>query len=84
MKDLTDIFAIQFYEWMDDNYIRISDGWVKSRNIDESKRTIVTINIALEIFKKEMYKEDEIEYCNKYKWGDCECEGTCRRGLTRE
>lgn len=27
--------------------------------------------------------ENEIEYCNKYKWGDCECEGDCRRGLIK-
>jgi hypothetical protein len=23
--------------------------------------------------------EDDI-YCNKYKWGDCECKTICRRG----
>lgn len=28
------------------------------------------------------FMDDEKEYCNKYKWGDCDCkEGECRRGL---
>jgi hypothetical protein len=25
---------------------------------------------------------EEPEYCNKHKWGDCECTGICKRGLS--
>ncbi len=28
--------------------------------------------------------EKEIEYCPKWKWNDCECEGDCRRGLIKK
>ena len=24
---------------------------------------------------------EELEYCNKHKWSDCECVDACRRGL---
>lgn len=26
-------------------------------------------------------RSEEIEYCNKHKWNDCECIIECRRGL---
>ena len=52
---IAETFALRFYEWMDDNYIRVFDGWVKKKDIEESKRVTILITVALEIFKKEMY-----------------------------
>lgn len=46
-------FAIGFYNWMQDNYFQIGDGFVKDLQIDQTKRTIITTEKALEIYKKE-------------------------------
>ena len=36
-------------------------------------------NLVLCLF--ESIQLNEIPYCNKYKWQDCECTDKCRRGL---
>lgn len=48
---IADQHAMSFYSWMEDNYFQVSDGFVKDRNIDESKRIIITIEKALELYK---------------------------------
>lgn len=53
---IADKHSIAFYNWMQDNYFQVSDGFVKDRNIDESKRTIITIEKAMDIYKKEINK----------------------------
>ncbi len=53
VKQLNDDYAIEFYNFMEDNYYQVADGFVKDLNIDESKRVTITTEKALEIFKKE-------------------------------
>jgi hypothetical protein len=50
---IADKHAISFYNWMQDNYFQVADGFVKDRNIDESKRIIITIENAMSTYKKE-------------------------------
>jgi len=44
--------AIGFYNWMQDNYYQVGDGFVSDLNIDESKRVIITIEKAFGIYKE--------------------------------
>jgi hypothetical protein len=52
-QKIADDYAIEFYNFMEDNYYQVADGFVKDLNIDESKRVTITTEKALEIFKKE-------------------------------
>ncbi len=56
----------------------INKGWVFYGEFS----TDVAVKAVMEL----LYggeETEEIEYCPKWKWGDCECEGDCRRGLTK-
>lgn len=64
---------------------------------EETKQTLIEVNKALDILRnhtsdnEEEYDcdilslvkslDEEDEFCPKYKWGDCECKGECKRGL---
>ncbi len=70
--------AIKFAIWLrDEDTIEIADKWFGYS--DEDMFDYFCSNFL----PAENKIEDEIEYCNKYKWGDCECKGDCRRGLTK-
>ncbi len=42
-----------------------------------SKRGDLDVDISTLLVKR----VEPVEQCNKSKWGDCECEKECRRGL---
>lgn len=50
---IADRHALLFYNWMQDNYFQVGDGFVKDLNMDEAKRVIITTEKAMEIYKKE-------------------------------
>ena len=54
----------------------INKGWVFYGEFS----TAVAVKAMMELLNIE---KGEIEYCPKWKWGDCECKGDCRRGLTK-
>lgn len=49
--------------------------------ITEGERTDMLERAREIINKHSMDKPKKVEYCNKYKWQDCECKDECRRGL---
>ena len=38
---------------------------------------------AIDNLEQELFNLDD-DYCNKHKWGDCECTNECKRGLKME
>jgi hypothetical protein len=53
LEKIADKHAIGFYNWMQDNYFQIGDGFLEDRNMDKSKRVIITTEKAMLIYKKE-------------------------------
>jgi hypothetical protein len=53
IENVSDRQAIDFYNFMQDNYTQVADGFVKDLNIDKSKRIIITTEQALNIFKNQ-------------------------------
>jgi hypothetical protein len=47
-------YAISFYNWMQDNYTQVSDGFVKCLSIDKTKGVVRTIESAMELYTKEI------------------------------
>jgi hypothetical protein len=52
-EKIAEHFSITFYNWMQDNYYQVGDGFVEDRNMDKSKRIIITTEEAMKIFKQE-------------------------------
>lgn len=50
-EKITKQFSIDFYEWMDDNYKRVGDGFVTRMSFDKNN-PIITIEKALEEYEK--------------------------------
>jgi hypothetical protein len=48
-----DEYAISFYDWMQDNYVQVGDGYIRDMNINTTKRVITTIEMAMDLYKKE-------------------------------
>jgi hypothetical protein len=55
--------------------------WCKETNRSGGVLVGSSIKEFCEWLDKKEVPEKEVEFCGKYKWGDCECETECRRGL---
>ena len=53
VEEIVDMHTIEFYNWMQNNYCQVGDGFVKDLSIGNSKGVIITTEKALEIYKKE-------------------------------
>lgn len=51
------------------------------KEIEQCKESIEYLSRGEHQESVERTLELDVDYCNKYKWGDCECTDVCRRGL---
>ncbi|MDO7138682.1 hypothetical protein [Algibacter lectus] len=49
---------------------------------DFANITYKLLNIHSVVLQSEQLSDEDVEYCNKHKWQDCECTDVCKRGLS--